>query len=292
MSDIPEKRFRLKCPNCSGTILCDESIVDLPKPECADCGHPVQINRYPCLRQIIEEREAAKQAEKERKQAERGEQRRERELAKAKRREIAKEEKERLREARAVSKTRRNWNAYVARQKAQKLRQAMAALPVAQNPIVIGFVGSAILAIGVFMPIMKAPLIGDINYFMNGQGDGAIILVLAGVSVLVIMVRVYAGLWITGLISLVMIVRALILTLDRLAHLRESRDLSDGAFSGLADAVQLQWGWPVLIIGALLLCISASVARAQLKRLRTSAEENAEEQLSTFADKDKSGGTR
>jgi hypothetical protein len=40
----------------------------------------------------------------------------------------------------------------------------------------LGIIGSAILFIGVFMPIVKLPVVGEMNYFHNGRGDGVIIL--------------------------------------------------------------------------------------------------------------------
>ena len=45
----------------------------------------------------------------------------------------------------------------------------------------LGILGSATLFIGVFMPIVRLPIVGEMNYFANGRGDGVLILVLAGV---------------------------------------------------------------------------------------------------------------
>jgi hypothetical protein len=48
----------------------------------------------------------------------------------------------------------------------------------------IGFLGSALLFLGVFLPIVKLPIVGDLNYFANGRGDGVLVLVLAVISLL------------------------------------------------------------------------------------------------------------
>ena len=64
------KNFRLQCPHCKGAMTCDESILDLRNPCCSDCGQPLDIYQYKSLRKLIEEREAAKNAEKAAKQAE------------------------------------------------------------------------------------------------------------------------------------------------------------------------------------------------------------------------------
>ncbi len=46
----------------------------------------------------------------------------------------------------------------------------------------LGFLGSVLLFLGVFMPIVSAPIIGSLNYLQNGRGDGVIILVFAILS--------------------------------------------------------------------------------------------------------------
>jgi len=43
--------------------------------------------------------------------------------------------------------------------------------------------GSILLAFGVFAPLVSIPMLGHLNYFRNGQGDGVIVLILAGVGV-------------------------------------------------------------------------------------------------------------
>jgi hypothetical protein len=65
----------------------------------------------------------------------------------------------------------------------------------------LGIIGSAILFIGVFMPIVKLPIVGEMNYFHNGRGDGVIILALAVASFVFALIRWYRQLWITSLSS-------------------------------------------------------------------------------------------
>ncbi len=71
------------------------------------------------------------------------------------------------------------------------------------NRRLLGILGSAILFIGVFMPIVKVPIVGDINYFQNGRGDGVIVLALAVISLALVLLRWYRELWITALGSAV-----------------------------------------------------------------------------------------
>ena len=51
----------------------------------------------------------------------------------------------------------------------------------------LGLIGSVVLFIGVFAPIVSVPIMGNINYFQNGQGDGMIILVLAVISLILVL---------------------------------------------------------------------------------------------------------
>ena len=43
----------------------------------------------------------------------------------------------------------------------------------------LGLAGSVVLFIGVFIPIVTLPIVGSMNYFHNGQGDGVLVLFLA-----------------------------------------------------------------------------------------------------------------
>jgi len=47
-----------------------------------------------------------------------------------------------------------------------------------------GLIGSVMLFIGVFTPLISLPIVGSTNYFMNGRGDGTIVLILAVISFL------------------------------------------------------------------------------------------------------------
>jgi hypothetical protein len=40
------------------------------------------------------------------------------------------------------------------------------------NRRLLGILGSTLLFVGVFMPIVKLPIVGDMNYFANGKWDG------------------------------------------------------------------------------------------------------------------------
>src|SRR6266508_2104667 len=66
----------------------------------------------------------------------------------------------------------------------------------------LGLVGSLIMFVGVFTPIISVPIVGNMNYFQNGKGDGVIVLALAIVSLILTITKRYRGLWFTGVASL------------------------------------------------------------------------------------------
>jgi hypothetical protein len=134
------------------------------------------------------------------------------------------------------------------------------------NPLqVMGLVGAFLLMVGVFTPIISLPIVGDMNYFQNGQGDGVYVLILAAVSLVPIFLNRYQWLWITGLLALTLIAATLLQFVWVIAQLRQAvtEEASDNLFAGLAellvDAVQIQWGWVLLITGALLILVAATL---------------------------------
>jgi hypothetical protein len=135
-----------------------------------------------------------------------------------------------------------------------------------QLAMVLGLVGCIVLFLGVFMPIIHIPMAGNINYFHNGKGDGIIILVLVAISLYLILKDKFHHLLLTGMGVLAVLGFTFIRFQMKMSDLKEHLDseLSGNPFRGLADAtteaIQLQWGWAVLIIGALLL-MSAAIFR-------------------------------
>ena len=129
----------------------------------------------------------------------------------------------------------------------------------------LGLIGSAVLFVGVFAPIVSIPIMGNMNYFQNGKGDGVIVLVLAVISLILILLKKFKGLWFTGLGSMGVMVFTFINFQINLTNTRTQMEteLVGNPFRGIADmamqSVQIQWGWALLIIGAVLLITSAAI---------------------------------
>lgn len=126
--------------------------------------------------------------------------------------------------------------------------------------------GSALLFVGVFCPIVSIPIVGQMNYFQNGRGDGTIILVLAIASAVLALGKQFRMLWFTGGGSLGLLVFTFVRFQSGISHAKRQMqsDLRGNPFAGFADlamqSVQLQWGLTILVIGAVLV-IAAAVVR-------------------------------
>lgn len=128
-----------------------------------------------------------------------------------------------------------------------------------------GIIGSFLLIGGVFCPIVKFPIVGGVNYFQNGQGDGTIILIFGVLSLLAVLFKQYRALWLTGFASLGMIAFTAYQFHIKIAQIKAETDvdLADNPFRGLADlalqSVQLQWGIAVIGFGAIMVIIAAAI---------------------------------
>lgn len=129
----------------------------------------------------------------------------------------------------------------------------------------LGLIGSVMLFIGVFTPLISLPIVGSTNYFMNGRGDGTIVLILAIISFLLVLGKKYKGLWFTGFASLGVMFFTFVNFQNRMSEAKATmqEQLAGNPFAGLGDlamqSVQLQWGWAILIVGAVLIISSAAI---------------------------------
>lgn len=123
---------------------------------------------------------------------------------------------------------------------------------------ILGLSGSLILFFGVFTPIISLPIVGSVNYFQNGRGDGVFILLLAILSVFFTLTKRYRLLLFTGIGSFVILVFTFVTFQLRMSEMQSQmkQGMANNPFAGLGDAmfstIQIQWGWAVLLIGAVI----------------------------------------
>ena len=130
---------------------------------------------------------------------------------------------------------------------------------------ILGLMGSSLLFMGVFTPIISYPMVGSLNTFQHTQWEGPIILMLAVISLFLTLTGRYNRLWVTGFLSLGVVVITFITIQFKLVALQEkmAMRLAGNPFRGLADkalhSIQIRWGWALLVAGALLLIASAAL---------------------------------
>ena len=127
---------------------------------------------------------------------------------------------------------------------------------------IAGIVGSALLFVGVFSPVVKLPFIGQINYLQYGERSGAIVLLLAIASGVLVLTQRFRLLWLTGGCSLGIIAYSYI-SFDPLLIESEHKMVteSDGnLFSQLGlMCTQRQWGFSIIFLGAILVIAAAAI---------------------------------
>ncbi len=129
----------------------------------------------------------------------------------------------------------------------------------------IGLIGAAILFVGVFAPVVSYPIAGSVNYFHNGSAEGVIVLAFAVASAIAIGVRRFGALWYTGIGSLGVLGYGFFHLHSKIANMKRGVEtqLSGNPLRGLADAalggIQLQWGWGILALGAVMVLIAAGM---------------------------------
>jgi hypothetical protein len=129
----------------------------------------------------------------------------------------------------------------------------------------LGLIGSSLLFMGVFTPIIRYPMIGSLNTFQHTQWEGPITLLLAVISLFLSLTGRYNRLWVTGFLSLGVVALTFISIQFKLVALQEkmAMRLAGNPFRGLADkavqSIQIRWGWAFLVAGALLLIASAAL---------------------------------
>lgn len=129
----------------------------------------------------------------------------------------------------------------------------------------LALLGSIALIVGVFAPIVSAPIIGKQNYFQNGKGDGTIVIVLGVVALIAALAKKYKVLFLSGISALGVMGFTLVQFQMKLSEIKSQVEtkLAGNPFAGLADmaiqSVQLQWGWAVLLLGAVLVVAAASM---------------------------------
>lgn len=124
--------------------------------------------------------------------------------------------------------------------------------------IKVALLGCALAAIGVFLPMLHAPIVGDVNYFLNGHGDGRYILLAAVIAGIFAYRDITWPSAIAGVLTLALLAWYYSHVQGMLAAAEKSAQ-NAGIFSGLGEmlvqSIQIEYGFFVILVGGALMLI-------------------------------------
>jgi hypothetical protein len=131
------------------------------------------------------------------------------------------------------------------------------------NSRILGIIGSVLIIVGIFMPIVSIFGI-NINYFdsiKSGSGpDGFIFLGLGVISLILALINKTRLLIATGILTLGYV------ALSFIGYKSKMNEATSGANSELSSQlsglIQLQWGWAVLVLGGILLVVAGIMKKS------------------------------
>jgi len=110
--------------------------------------------------------------------------------------------------------------------------------------------------------LINGPFFGSVPYVLNGSGDGIFVALLAAVAFVLALFNLFLWSSLTGCLILAVIVYTLHNVYNKLSEMQTQmhNNLNGTAFQGLGEAfshtVNLGVGWPVLVIGAMMLIVA------------------------------------
>lgn len=121
---------------------------------------------------------------------------------------------------------------------------------------VIGLIGSLIVLVGCFMPIVNLPIVGGINYMFPPGGDIGDGVIVAGLAILGLLGAVRGG---SLLLLLSSVVGALIFaySMSNFSEILSSSQASEGLFGALMSSAGPGAGAAAIAVGLVLMFISS-----------------------------------
>ncbi len=130
-------------------------------------------------------------------------------------------------------------------------------------PMILGLVGTCLVALGTFLPFVQVPITGNLNYFNNAQGDGLIILACAALAAIGFAFKRFRIALLPAFIAGALLVIDVGLTLSRIQRYKEDlrSALADNPYAslatGLSETIQLSIGPFIIGVGLILVFVAA-----------------------------------
>ncbi len=149
-------------------------------------------------------------------------------------------------------------------------RTASGLAPFTMLNLGLSVAGAALLALGAFLPVFSfGPM--SITYFKGGDGDGVFIVIAAAVILIGALAKQRRIVGYAGIASIALIIFGIYHLSSKLneGKAEMAKELEGNPFAGLAmsvsESASMEWGWAVMIVGALLATTGAFISEKWLK---------------------------
>ncbi len=124
-----------------------------------------------------------------------------------------------------------------------------------------GIIGSVLLAIAVFLPFLNIPQIGRYSFYQWSFAGGTAIIILVIISLFFTFVRIFNGLLITSITSLLITIYSILIVKlsfpGIIIKMEREYGLEEEVAERLLESAQIQWGVVFLLAGAIILLKTA-----------------------------------
>lgn len=138
---------------------------------------------------------------------------------------------------------------------------------------ILGIFGSILLLAGVFIPMIKVSIVGDVDYstsyFDQGKFEGLIVAALAVISLILAFTKRFWLLWLSGLASAGTMGYTFVQIGKRISSIlsKSQKVLGHRVTDSISDKIEhhthIQWGLALLIIGVILIIVAAALPKAK-----------------------------
>lgn len=130
---------------------------------------------------------------------------------------------------------------------------------------IIGLVGSLLLILGPFCPLIHVPFLGDLSYMSNGgHSDGIFIIIIGILAIILSFVESKINVFL-GIIPIII----LLYFFTNLQHIINNNNF-------LLNAISISWGFGIIIIGSICTIISGFLMKTN-KKIKSKKPENIKE---------------
>jgi hypothetical protein len=148
----------------------------------------------------------------------------------------------------------------------------------------LALVGATFIAVGVFMPILGIPVFRDQSIMQLRPNAGWILLGLAAVTLLIVLTKRIALLYVPGILAVVLLSYTLIAMQGRRDQIQSDIKTNvantpvRGLVHGFVGSASLRFGWPLMMLGAVTI-VAVPLVGSRMQRRRRE-EEPAPDQVS------------